>query len=95
MQDEQEKGQGGGQPGQVGGGRQEGGEYVCKGVGQGPAEASHCPRPPHWQAVAARGHARLHPPRETTLSYICLEKLKRDNDVSNIFSRLIIKDNFA
>ena len=44
-----------------------------------PAQARHRPRPPHWQAVAARGHARLHPPRETTLSYICLEKLKLDN----------------
>ena len=61
MQEEQEEGQGVGQPGEVGGGGQEGGEDVGKGVGKGPTEASHSPCPPHWQAVAARGHATLHP----------------------------------
>ena len=59
MQEEQEEGQGGGQPGKVGGGWQEGGEDVGEGVGKGPAETGHSPCPPHWQTVAARGHATL------------------------------------
>ena len=74
VQEEQEEGQGGGQPWKVGGGWQQGGEDVRQGVGEGPAQASHSPRPPHWQTVAARGHATLHNPPESSSTLCHAEK---------------------
>ena len=59
--------------GKVGGGWQQGGEDVRQGVGEGPAQASHSPCPPHWQTVAARGHATLHNPPESTWFHIFLK----------------------
>ena len=66
VQEEQEQGQGEGQSREVRGGWQEGGEYVGEGGGKRPAQAGHSPRPPHWQTVAARGHAMLHTTRESS-----------------------------